>query len=143
MQTKYFSHKSRWTIITSAGLLLLLAGSLQPNDAQDSQNNASLNYSFQVSLPPSAVRQNDRLSLPNLPLYDRNNRYLQTRDSSLDWYDISLLDEQTQRPTATNQILNEQKQQGKASRLLDANKRILPATTNILLDETLVPIPAQ
>ncbi|WGK68842.1 hypothetical protein P0082_10185 [Candidatus Haliotispira prima] len=143
-------------------LSLLLSGSLLPlssNDRNGSDDSSLPNYSFRVTLPPMADR-NEALSLPELPIYDRDDFYLRVRDSSQDWYDVNILDEEQQATDSVNQTFARELQQqdsptdspssnvrrtraGRPSRLLDADKRILPdfKPQDILLDESLVPIP--
>ncbi|MEM9423286.1 MAG: hypothetical protein AAF975_00685 [Spirochaetota bacterium] len=135
---------------------LLLGAALPRGAAQDS--NPLPDYSFRVTLPPTS-EQGDRLSLPDLPIYDRDNVYLQVRDSSQDWYDPELMSEPAQKTGATSETLqspaanaapaaNEEpssnirlETQGKPSRRLDAAQRILPDLKKGLFDESLAPIP--
>ena len=108
---------------------LLFSLLMQRSDAQEEQR---LNRAEGSSLGPSLPGYNFRiavpetsgtLTLPELPVYDSANIYLQVRDSSKDWY-------QGDPP-------------GKPVPLLDENLRILPdmQSEDVLLDTRFVPIP--
>ena len=139
----------RYTILCS--LLLLLSGTLQRSDAQSSSNPLP-DYHFNVSLPPIA-EQGDQLSLPQLSIYDRENLYLQVRDSSQDWYDINAVyNDEISKEIAISQTFGQQISRKEnesrhtpghetTSPLLDAGKRIIPEENKALLDESLVRIP--
>ncbi len=150
------------------GLLLLLSSALllQRSEAQSTENT---DYSFRIALPPLAD-QNNGLSLPELPIYDRDNRYLELRDSSRDWYDANILNEEQQNRSSSNLTFSHLGQspqvpaggapgnlqedptlspssnirlERESSLLLDADKRIQPELRpeDVLLDESLAPIP--
>ncbi len=128
--------------LTGRSSLFFLFGAvllLQRSDAQTNSEDGLRDYSFRVILPPMSEQagQVDSLSLPELPLYDRENRYLQVPDSSQDWYNARLLD-----GSGSNAELKDPPKEH-PSRLLNADKRILPYLNpkDVLLDESLVPIP--
>ena len=92
---------------------------MQRSNAQEERNSSLPGYNFRVAVPEAP----DVLTLPELPLYDRDNVYLRVRDSSKDWYQDS--------------------PPGEYTPLLDANQRILPDIQHedVLLDTRFVPIP--
>ena len=100
-------------------VLLLFSLLMQRSNAQEEWNSSLPGYNFSVAVPEAS----DVLTLPKLPLYDRDNTYLQVRDSSKDWY-------QDGPP-------------GEITPLLDPNQRILPDLQHedVLLDTRFVPIP--
>ena len=110
-------------------VFLLFSLLMQRSDAQEEQRlnpaeGSSLGpslpgYNFRIAVPETS----GALTLPELPLYDSANIYLQVRDSSKDWY-------QDGPP-------------GEPAPLLDENLRILPdiQSEDVLLDTRFVPIP--